>query len=148
MWTRDTAPMLGSPLGLQSVGYHVIASIHAAHASLSLQELLDEHAQKLEKYKDSENVFDPSCFHWTPRDYPIYTWMEGIHYTTCAYSHMVIIIITWSVQFFFIHQKYTLIFIGIGCHYLYAVWCGLSWLMLCCVVFCGCCSVCYVFLQD
>ena len=39
----------------------------------SLQELLTEHAQKLEKYKDYENVFDPSCFHWTPIDYPIYT---------------------------------------------------------------------------
>ena len=43
------------------------------HMITLLQELLDEHAQKLEKYKDCENVFDPSCFHWTPQDYPIYT---------------------------------------------------------------------------
>ena len=39
----------------------------------SLQDMLEEHAKKLEQRKDSVAVLDPSCLQWTPSAYPLYT---------------------------------------------------------------------------
>ena len=45
----------------------------SGHLTILPQDMLEEHAKKLEQRKDSVTVLDPALLHWKPSTYPIYT---------------------------------------------------------------------------